>query len=60
MRTLTDSTTPKVSPLVTSEPGSGSSTYTTSPSSLCMQDDKLQQPIKEATITLPMQQQAEK
>jgi len=33
--TLTDSTTPKVSPLVTVAPTSGSSTYTTSPSSSC-------------------------
>ena len=34
-RTFTDSTTPKVSFAVTSAPTSGSSTYTTSPSSLC-------------------------
>jgi len=33
--TLTDSTTPKVSFLVTVAPTSGSSTYTTSPNSLC-------------------------
>lgn len=33
-RTLTDSTTPNVSPLVSSLPTSGSSTYTTSPNSL--------------------------
>lgn len=33
--TLTDSTTPNVSPFFTWEPTSGSSTYTTSPSSLC-------------------------
>lgn len=37
--TLTDSTTPKVSPFFTSAPTSGSSTYTTSPSSLCIHDE---------------------
>ena len=34
--TLTDSTTPKLAPFSTSEPASGSSTYTMSPNSACM------------------------
>ncbi len=33
--TLTDSTTPKLLPFSTSDPASGSSTYTMSPSSAC-------------------------
>jgi hypothetical protein len=48
-RTFTDSTTPNVLPAVSTVPTAGSSTYTTSPSSLCKERPRRVRPLRQWT-----------